>query len=55
MSDFIAVKTQAPGDSEPDLAVPADIAGAMVSWTLNPGGVSFDDLTVDLEIGRAHV
>lgn len=48
MSDFIAVKTQAPGDSEPDLAVPADIAGAMVSWTLNPGGVSFDDLTVDL-------
>lgn len=48
MSDFIAVRTHAPGDSEEDLAVPADIAGAMISWTLNSDGVLYDDLSVEL-------
>jgi uncharacterized protein Veg len=48
MSEFIAVKTRAPGDTEDDLAVPPDIAGAMISWTLAPNGVGIDDLVTTL-------
>ena len=42
MSEFIAVKTVST-DGDSDLAVPADIAGAMVSWTLNSAGALYDE------------
>jgi len=48
MSEFIMVKTTTPGDSSEDLAVPSDIAGASVSWTLNGAGVLYDDVTTAL-------